>query len=294
MQSLTISVCSHGGANFTSISDALRSAGNGDTIVLKAGQYDERVVLEKPVTIRGENPADRKSVIIAGGFVSVSERGEIADVMVQQGIDIRSGVCKVENCEVEFGDGIKVGQNAQAAIVRCRVAGANQLGDGIYFQEGARGQVTECEIVNHRVNGIHLKAAEVEITKNVIRGCRFGIYYRRGAKGTCEGNTISDMSNHGVYSVQESAPNVTNNELSNCAVQAICVAQGSAGTFRGNVVRGNVHVHQGTTAQCTDNNISGFYDNELIGLSTSAGGSGLPTAAGGGAASPAASVSHRP
>lgn len=272
MQSLSLTVCSHGGANFSSISDAIKNAGAGDIIILKAGQYDERVVLEKTLTIRGESADARKEVIIAGGFVSTTDNAVLANVTVQQGIDIRSGSCKIENVEVEFGDGVKVGQGAQAAISKCRITGAHQLGDGIYFQEGSRGVVSECVIENNRVNGIHLKGAEVDIIKNTIKTCRFGIYYRRGAKGTCEGNVISEMTSHGIYSVQSSTPVVTKNEISTCGVQGLIVSAGAGGSYRENIIKGNVHILTGTTAQCDSNTITGFYDNELIGLSTSGGG----------------------
>lgn len=274
MQSLTISVCSHGGSDFNTIAEAIKNSGPGDVIILKAGQYDERIVLDKAVTIRGESAdGDRKAVIIAGGFVSTSENGGIANVTIQQGVDVRQGTCRVENCLVEHGDGIKVGQSAKCAIVKCCVSGANLLGDGIYFMEGAKGVITECEITNHRVNGIHLKAADVDVTQNVIKNCRFGIYYRKGAKGNCEDNTISDMSNHGIYVALGSAPVVVKNNISACAIQCLLVATATSGTYRENKIIGNVHILAGATASCDGNTITGFYDNEPIGLSTSGGGS---------------------
>lgn len=273
MQSLTISVCSHGGSDFNTVAEAIKNAGPGDVIVLKAGQYDERIVLDKAVTIRGEDPEDRKSVIIAGGFVSNADNGGIANATIQQGVDVRTGSCRIENCAIEHGDGIKVGQNAKCAIVRCSVTGASQLGDGVYFMEGAKGVVAESEISNHRVNGIHLKGADVEISRNVIKNCRFGIYYRKGAKGLCEDNTISDMSNHGIYAALGSEPVVVKNNISTCAIQCLLVASATSGTYRENKILGNVHIHAGATASCEGNTITGFYDNEPIGLSTSGGGS---------------------
>jgi parallel beta-helix repeat protein len=271
MQSLQISVCAHGGADFNNISEAIKNAGQGDVIILKAGQYDERIVLDKPVSIKSENAEDRKAVIIAGGLVVTSEGTGVSGLTIQQGVDVRSGSLKLEGCDVEHGDGVKIGQNSQAQILKCTVTGANQLGDGIYFMEGSKGVIAECNINNHRVNGIHIKAAQVDILQNTIKSCRYGIYFRKGAKGNCEGNIISDMSNHGIYAALGSEPTVVKNEISACAIQGIIVTSGTAGTYRENKVNGNVHILTGSTAACEGNTITGFYDNEPIGLSTSGG-----------------------
>jgi parallel beta-helix repeat protein len=57
-----------GGANFTRIQDAIDNATAGDTIIVRDGMYVENVVINKSITLRGEN---RNSTILDGNRSSV-------------------------------------------------------------------------------------------------------------------------------------------------------------------------------------------------------------------------------
>ena len=57
------SVDGSGGANFTGIQDAINNASDGDTIIVYSGIYNENVVVDKSVTLRGVG----QPVVDAGG-----------------------------------------------------------------------------------------------------------------------------------------------------------------------------------------------------------------------------------
>jgi len=61
--SSTIYVDDSGGANYTSIQDAIDHASDGDTVYVYEGTYYENVIVNKKITLQGEN---KKAVIDAG------------------------------------------------------------------------------------------------------------------------------------------------------------------------------------------------------------------------------------
>lgn len=60
----TITVCSSG-CNYTSIQDAIDNAGDGDTIAVMNGTYDELITIDKPLILQGESP---EGTIINGSY----------------------------------------------------------------------------------------------------------------------------------------------------------------------------------------------------------------------------------
>ena len=56
-------------ANYSTIQEAINAASDGDTIIVAAGTYNERVVINKPLTLQGEN---RDTTIIDGTGMTVT------------------------------------------------------------------------------------------------------------------------------------------------------------------------------------------------------------------------------
>jgi nitrous oxidase accessory protein NosD len=62
----TIVVDPEGNGDFTTITEAVAVATDGDTVLLKSGTYDESIVVTKAVTIRGEDPETAVIEVAAG------------------------------------------------------------------------------------------------------------------------------------------------------------------------------------------------------------------------------------
>ena len=256
-----------GGAEYTTITEAVHAAVDGDIIQVKIGQYDEVAVLEKSVHIEAEPGTEPGDVIISGGLVATAG-GSVRNVSIQQMVDIRAGTVRLENCVVSMGvDGVRVCTGAQPVIKKCKISGAQSGGDGIYFQEGAKGTVEQCEITGNRVNGIHVNGAEVTLLGNKISGSPFGIYFRKGASGTVEGNTIEKVTSFGIYVLSEADPAVTKNTIMDCDVHCVMVSGGGKGKYTDNTVHGSVRILKGCSPTFGVNAINGRFDNEnAVGL----------------------------
>eukprot|EP01061_Rhynchopus_euleeides_P009347 TRINITY_DN18517_c0_g1_i1.p1 TRINITY_DN18517_c0_g1~~TRINITY_DN18517_c0_g1_i1.p1 ORF type:complete len:226 (+),score=8.76 TRINITY_DN18517_c0_g1_i1:91-768(+) len=152
----TYVVMSNGTADFKTVTDALRHCCEGDTILVKLGQYDEKIVLEKNVTIQGDSGTEPTDIIINGGAVC-KVGGVIRGVAITSLVEIRSGSVTLEGCDISEGfDGIKICKGANPTILRCVIHNARQGGDCIYVAEGAKALIEDNEIHNARVNGIHV------------------------------------------------------------------------------------------------------------------------------------------
>ena len=251
-----------GGAEYQTITEAVHAAVDGDVIQVKLGQYDEVVVLDKTVHVEAEPNAEVGDVVIAGGLVSTAN-GSIKNVSVQQMVDVRSGRLTMDSCDVSLGvDGIRVCAGAEPTIKNCKVHGAQSGGDGIYFQEGAKGTVQNCTITENRVNGIHVNGGDVSLIGNKISECPFGIYMRKQAKGTVEGNTVDNVSSFGIYVLSESDPSVLKNTVMNCGVHCVMVSGAGAGKYTDNTVHGSVRILKGCSPTFGVNSINGRFDNE--------------------------------
>ena len=152
----TYVVMSNGTADFKTITEALRHCCEGDTIVVKLGQYDEKIVLEKNVTIMGDASSEATDIIINGGAVCKTG-GLLKGVAISSQVEIRSGNVTIEGCDISEGfDGVKICKGANPTIIRCVIHNARQGGDCIYIAEGGKGLIEDNEIHNARVNGIHV------------------------------------------------------------------------------------------------------------------------------------------
>lgn len=260
-ESKTVTVIHTGLADYKTIGDALKVCDEGDTIIVKIGQYDETVVLDKSVHILGE--ADTPSDIRITGGVVCNVGGSIKNLSVQGLVDVRAGDVLIEGCDIFQGaDGIRVQKDANPTIKKNTIHDAHQGGDGIYFADGAKGTVTDNEIFNNRMNGIHVNNSEVTITGNKIHDCPYGVFYRKGGRGTCERNTISDVPSFGVYICSGSEPLIISNQIMSCGIHGVMVSTDGKGTIKDNNINGNISIKRGCNPVLGPNMVAGRIDNE--------------------------------
>eukprot|EP01063_Lacrimia_lanifica_P011123 TRINITY_DN17909_c0_g1_i2.p1 TRINITY_DN17909_c0_g1~~TRINITY_DN17909_c0_g1_i2.p1 ORF type:complete len:278 (+),score=104.68 TRINITY_DN17909_c0_g1_i2:64-897(+) len=257
-------VMANGSADYRTITEALRDAGEGDVISVKLGQYDEKIVVEKNVTIEGDPSTDATDIIVNGGVV-LKASAKLKHIAVTNTVEVRAGEPVLEECDISEGfDGVKISKGCNPTLVRNNIHHARQGGDCIYLAEGANATIEDNDIHNARVNGIHVNGANCTITKNRIHSCHYGVFFRRRAKGTMERNTIQDCATFGVYIIQSADPTVLRNNIMACQIHTIMVSQDGMGAIRENMCNGSLTVKKGCVPQLENNQVLGKLDNENV------------------------------
>jgi parallel beta-helix repeat protein len=258
-----------GGAEFASITEAVKAAVDGDVIQVHLGQYDEIVLLDRAVRIVAEPNIEVDDIVVLGGAV-ITASGSIEGLTFLQMVDVRQGKPTLSRCTISLGsDGVRVCTGADATIVDCKLHGAQSGGDGVYVQEGGKARIEKCELFNNRVNAVHCNGGEVIVSQCKIHDCAFGVYFRKGGKGLVENNAIDSISRFGIYIVQSSDPVISRNTIMNCGISGIMISNGALASIRDNTVHGSVRILQGCSPVLGVNTINGHFDNEnAVGGST--------------------------
>lgn len=250
------------------MSEAIRAAVAGDTILLKAGFYEEKILMDKAVHIVVDSEAEPGDTVVTSGMICTAPGGSVTNLVIQQLVDIRSGAVLIQNCEITLGsDGVRVGPGANPVVKDCKIHNIQGGGAGVYFQEGALGTIDGCHISNVRNDGVHVKAAEgATIVNCEINDCPNGIYFRMGAKGFVEGCSIHHCSQFGIYIQSGSDPLVVKNAIDHCDIHAILVSQKGGGTLRDNVVTAacSVRIYAGCSPVLGINNFAGLVEQEAV------------------------------
>ena len=225
-----------GCGDFTTITDALSAAEDGDQILVRAGTYVESITVDKGITLRGE---DRDSVILepAGEVVVtvIESDGEIADLTLlgegaTQGMSVQGGTPTIANVvfdgtdrpfsdicfETECGGSLAL-EGADAHVI------------GNLFLEG--GEV-----------GLHAEGTAI-IEDNVFEGGPHIYLESIGPDVVVRGNRISGTLNRGIGLSSPGDPVIEGNHVSPAEGVSIRVgqntgAEGYEPTIRGNTIEG--------------------------------------------------------
>ncbi len=180
------------GERLTSITQALAAAAPGDTIVVAPGEYHEKLVIDKSVTLRGEgNP-----------HIVGPHRGDVI-VIVADDVEVGGFQVSGSGSEMMVSDaGIKV-QGARARIQQ------NRLFDNLFgvYLRGCNEALVEGNVVEGRREdeigmrgaGIHFFDARHNVVRfNKVSQVRDGVYFDHADFNRVEDNEFSDLR-YGVH-----------------------------------------------------------------------------------------------
>lgn len=151
-----------GNADFTKISDAIKAAKDGDTIIVRDGYYREYIQIKKSITIKSENGPDRTTI---DGSVDI-----YSDHVTVAGFDVHCA-CVKGCCGFFYNtliDCICV-KGSYCKIFNNTIRKGNILIEADY-----------CEVFNSKIikswAGVYLKGSRCEIYNNMIEDAETGIY----------------------------------------------------------------------------------------------------------------------
>ncbi|KPA80702.1 hypothetical protein ABB37_04875 [Leptomonas pyrrhocoris] len=270
MASRIIVVGNQSGADAPTLTAALACAAPGDTVVVSPGVYEETVHLGVDVTVMSASPADDEAeegssgeVVRATvrGPIVVSANARLENMEVHGMVSVRKGHATLERCEIHHGtDGVRAYAGTTVEVRSCRIHDCAAGGDGVYFMSGAAGVVSDTDVYDCRVHGVHVRGSSVALQGNRIRDCTFGIYYEMSASGSCEGNTVEHARRFGIVVADASSPSVTRNSVRECGLLCLYVSSGGTGFCSQNTFDGSVHILSNCPIQLSGNRISGMAD----------------------------------
>lgn len=203
-------VSSSGSENFSTIQDGIDTAHSGDTIFVYNGTYSENIVIDKKITLLGEN---RNTTIIdgrgSGNVIKIN-----ADHVTIQGFTIRhSGLifpnaginCSsnyniiAENLLVNNLYGITLYHSLNNAITENTLQNNDHC--GIYMSRSSHNTIIDNTIQYHPYNGIGIYDSSDNNTiqsNNLTNNDYCGINIRISSYNTIIKNTIAD-NNIGIH-----------------------------------------------------------------------------------------------
>jgi parallel beta-helix repeat protein len=198
------SVDGSGGADFTGIQDAINKASTGDTILVYSGVYNENVVVDKSVTLKGIGypvvDAERSGSVITltgdsitfEGFNVTNSEGSRSDTLmggVERGAGIKvssSNNIITDNTASNNDYGIYL-YNSNNNTITGNMASNNY--DGIYLSSSSHNNITGNNVSNNNRNGIYLLTS----CNNTITDNPFNCNNRNGIRleSSSNNNTIA-------------------------------------------------------------------------------------------------------
>jgi nitrous oxidase accessory protein len=239
-----------------SIAAAIRAAAPGDTVRIARGDYAERLVIDKPLTLLG---IDRPT--IRGGFAGDVIRVRASDVTIKglivrdsgidqtaqnAGIYIQPGAHRptVQECEVVFNlFGIWAEGTDDARIVRNTITGRRDLqstmrGNGIQVYNTTGAQVLDNHISYAR-DGIYVDVSRKAVFRgNRIHHLRYGTHYMNTNNSVWENNEVY-LNRGGLALMEVRHLTVRNNVAWGNADHGIMLRTIEDSTVENNVVAGN-------------------------------------------------------
>eukprot|EP01062_Namystynia_karyoxenos_P000734 TRINITY_DN10274_c0_g1_i1.p1 TRINITY_DN10274_c0_g1~~TRINITY_DN10274_c0_g1_i1.p1 ORF type:complete len:482 (+),score=193.27 TRINITY_DN10274_c0_g1_i1:95-1447(+) len=262
-----------GAGLFTAIPPALAVARDGDTIVVRPGDYADPLVLDKPgVHVRG----------VGRGEVMLSHSEEACTVVFRaaatlSGVSIRSSVPYFCAVRFEQGEGaelvdcdvssvnlscIIVAGGCPSPVIRdCAIHGSKQ--HGISCKHDTRPHIEGNEIFdNGQPNIVVESGADPLIVRNKIHSSgQNGVWFRNASRGQLRDNEIYGNAYSNVDILADATPHIEGNRIHSSLKCGVCVAEQGGGTIRRNEIYGNnysnVGIMAGATPQITYNRVHG-------------------------------------
>jgi parallel beta-helix repeat protein len=220
-----------GPADFNNIQEAINNANSSDTIFVHNGVYYENVVVNKTVTLIGE---DNNSTIVDGNKAETVIHITANNVTMKNFTIRKSGMYPysgilVENCigvvinnsiVVSNYEGIDLLYSFNNVICNNTISN-NYL--GVYLYSSNNNVLSDNTISSNNYHGVYLYSSNNNtISGNTISSNNYdGVYFYSSTDNVLSGNTISSNNYHGVYFTHSSDNNTIYHNNFNNTIQAL-------------------------------------------------------------------------
>jgi len=235
--------------DYEKIQWAIDNASDGDTIFVKAGTYYENLLVNKALSIVGEN----KHNTIIDGRGSRTVVWVLVDNVKVSGFTIKKSqsIWPHGGIRLDRSSGVNISHNIitdNCGGINLFVSSNNILSsntifnneDGIYFWHSSNNTLTDNNISNNHLSGIHLDSSSNNTltSNNISNNHLSGIRLESSINNTLIGNNILN-NDYGIYLYTSSNNVVSGNTASNNPHDGIRLESSGNNTLIGNNVFGN-------------------------------------------------------
>ena len=243
---------------YPTIQSAIDAAKAGDTVLVKAGTYDEKLKFKEGIVLRGES---RETTVIRFASSPTAVAGQSS---YDAPLEIRN--CKSGQVEqVSFEQTAADPRQATAGNNICRIDGIIVVNSSVVIRN--------CRATSAAACGIDVSGSESAPTliENQCRLSQFsGILFEDNAQGTAENNVCEQNQADGIWVVGPgTAPRLTRNECRSNKREGIFFSRGALGKAEQNVCEDNSECGIGvfdpgtgpelTKNQCRSNRLHGIF-----------------------------------
>ena len=261
-----ITVDDSGGADFTSIQEAVNAASTGDTIEVRSGTYYENVDVNKQLTLRGVDTGAGMPVVDAGGSGSViilsADKIKLEGFAVinsyyrleKAGIKVISSYNTITNNNISNNNyGIYLYVTSKNIVISNNVSNNNY---GINLYSSGNNTIINNNASNNSPYCIYLRYSNNNtITNNNASYYKFGINLEYSSNNTINANTASNNEYHGISLYQSSNNNTITGNNANNGYSGIFISNSGNNTITGNNASNNEYGGIGLWSPDSKNNV---------------------------------------
>lgn len=249
---------------YSSIQQAINDASSGATLFVSSWTYYEHVIVNKSVSLVGEN---KYTTIVDG-----SSSGTVFDVTVSN-VSISDFTVRQSGCGCFGYCGIRVGNSSQNVTLENNNIVAN--GFGIAISSTRKIVIANNNISGNAYPGITIiNSSNISIFKNVVKSnFNSGINLTDSNNNTFWGNTVSNNI-YGVWSSNSRNNSFFGNTFSNSLRGAYLTQSNGSTFFHNNFIQNTQHVRNVNSTNNWDNGAEGNYWSNYTGVDSNQDGIG--------------------
>jgi len=279
-----------GNGGYSSIQDAINNASNGDTVYVYNGLYEEHVVLNKSITLKGQSTANTVVSWDEDDVINITAAGAEVRYLTVQGappyhasVRVLADNVKVRDCILQnssygliaYASGCTIQDNTARYNTRYGIAiigsssgtlksnnASNNTLAGIFIHDSQDISVKDSTIKYNELYGLYLgNANSCEVRSNTITFNRYGVWLRKSDSNELKYNNVSNNTRYGVLLTDSTAHvdgsddnTITSNDI-NGNVGGVYVYNSDGNLIKDNVISHNTIHGCILLAGSTDNTI---------------------------------------
>jgi F-box protein 11 len=237
--------------DFTTVGAAITAAKPGDRILVRPGLYEEGLVVDKPLEILGDGPAEDIEIRArdADALLFKASIGRVVNLTLRQvggtgkwyGVNIPQGRLDLEGCDISSQSlsGVAIQNGADPRLRRNHIHDNKEA--GVFVTSNGLGTLEDNDITGNGYSAVVIKTGgNPTLRRNHIHDNKqAGVFVHGSGLGILEDNDITGNGYAGVYIKTDGNATVRGNRINRNGSHAVRIYEGGRGVIEDNDMTGN-------------------------------------------------------